>query len=104
MMSLLIPLFGFIKRRILTTIFLTFYFIWWIFCFHFFHSIDEDPRSSCGAANGMLVVLILLVFVIYSIITLTLMLLNKGQKRKDFAIALSLVILPFVIAIIDMKT
>ncbi len=103
-MSKLKPLIEFMKRRTLTTIFLAIYFIWWILCFNLFHRIAEEPRSSCGAANGMLLILIFLVFVIYSIITLTLMLINVDQKRKDFTIAFLLVLFPFIIAVIDIMS
>jgi hypothetical protein len=94
----------FIKRRILTTIFLTLYFLWWTFCFIFFYGVSDNPRSSCGLANGGLIVFLLAVFIIYFTITLVLMLTSKDQKRKDFLIALIFVIVPMLVGIIDILT
>jgi hypothetical protein len=80
------------------------YFTWWAFCFNFFHRVSDNPKSSSGAANGALLMMLLFVFGAYFTITLVLMLTSKDQKRKDFLITFLLVILPMLVGIIDMIT
>lgn len=89
----------YLKRRILTSIALTSYYLIWFYIFWSFHDI-ETPEESCGAANGGLIVLMLLISGLYFIITITLTLTSHGQKRKDFKIAFFLTLIGFFIGYI----
>ncbi|MEO6303408.1 MAG: hypothetical protein ABIP51_09550 [Bacteroidia bacterium] len=91
-----------ITRRVLISVLLIVYFLWWAYGFYFFHNISEDRHRSCGLANAGMLMLMLLAFVAGFVITLVLYLVSKGQARKDFFIALMLVILPIIISCIDM--
>ncbi len=93
-------LFLFAQRRRLTTISLLMYFILWAFCLDFFHKLKNKAIQSCGAANGALLILVMAVFFIYLVTTLVLFIVNKGQNRQDFFIALLLILLPVLIAIL----
>ena len=97
-------LLNFIKRRTLTVISLILYFIVWAFGFSFFHKAYDNPANGCGAANGGLLVLLVLLSGLYISITLVLILACRGQKRKDFLLAFALVLLPILVSIIDVQT
>jgi len=89
-------------RHIKSTIFLGIYALWWTIFFYWFTSGAAEYPNSCGAANGALVMLTLLIAGVCSLTLLILGLTNKGQKRIDYLIFLGLVLSPlfYIIAYI----
>ncbi len=87
------------KRHIKSTIALIIYAIWWSFFFNWFDSGKSDYPASCGAANGALVMLSLLIGGTVSLIFSILILSNSGQKRIDYLIFLGLALSPIVFII-----
>lgn len=94
----------FIKRRYIALISLLPYFALWGLCFSFCHTVAENPRSSCGAANAGMLIMILFAMASTTIIFLVFSLINKGQERRDFITILLLTYLPLLIAVIDLAT
>lgn len=92
---------AFIHRRILATVFLLLYFLWWGWVFKFYHAPHQYPQI-CGAANAGLIGISILLFITYLVAFLMLALINKEQKRRDFSLALCFVVIPVLIAIIDL--
>lgn len=72
------------------------YAFWWIHFFYWFNYGKSVYPNSCGAANGALVVLTLLIVAIYSVTLIVLALTNTGQKRTDYLIFLALVLAPIL--------
>ena len=94
----------FIKRRYIALISLLPYFALWGLCFNFFHLVAENPKSSCGAANGGMLVIMLLAMASTTVIFFVFSLISKGQKRRDFITILFITYLPLLIAVIDLAT
>ncbi len=87
------------KRHITSTVFLFLYALWWVHFFYWFAYDAAKYPNSCGAANGGLIVLSLLVVAGYSLTTFILTLASKGQKRVDYLIFFVLVLLPILYVI-----
>jgi hypothetical protein len=87
---------GLFTRHIKSTILLIAYGLWWTYVFYWFTSGASAYPNSCGAANGGLVILTLLIVAIYTLTGSILTITSKGQRRKDFLIFVGLILSPIV--------
>ncbi len=88
------------KRHIFSTIFLGLYIIWWILFIYWFNSGSSNYPKSCGAANGTLVILTLLIAIIYTFTLFIKIVIAKGQSRWDYIKFLGIILLPAIILIV----
>ena len=84
-------------RHIKSSIFLIFYALWWAYFFHWFTSGAANYPHSCGAANGALVMLTFLLFILFSGTLVVLVITNK--RRADYLVFLLLVQAPILFII-----
>ncbi len=103
-MPLLQTIIAFIRRRILCLLLLIPYFWLWVWSYDFLNYVTEDPQRSCGLANGAVFSLLVTVSGLYLIIGITLLLLSKDQKRKDFMLLVAMVLVPIIKGLIDLFT
>ena len=79
------------KKHKTSTVFLLLYIVWWIFVWRWFSSDSSAYPNSCGAANGGLLMLTILISVIYFIILLIKTAISKEEKRWDYLFFLGIV-------------
>jgi hypothetical protein len=83
-----------------STISLMVYALWWIHLFYWFTSGASANPNSCGAANGGLIMLTLLMVVLGTLILLVFALTSKGERRVDYLIFLVLVLIPVIYVLV----
>ena len=103
-MKFIKPVLAFIRRRIISLIFLGFYIRSWVFCFMFFHSLPTSSALRCGMPDFGMFISIMFLSCIYLITFLVLTLVNKGQSQNEFIVITAIILLPIYIGIIDMLT
>ncbi len=91
-----------INRRIRISISMFFYIAIWIFLFYSVHTIEDEYKDAAFAFGTLSIAGI--TFLPYFITYLSLCFENEGIARKDYLISLTIVILPIIIAFIDIKT
>ena len=90
------------KRHVLFTIFLFLYLFWILFVILWFKTGTSNYPNSCGAANGGLIILTLLVILIYTIVIILKIIFSKTENRIDYLKILGLtIILPILFIIIS---
>jgi len=89
-------------RRTVIALTLLFYFAVWVFLFCAVYSVSDEEAD--GAFAFGLLVISGGSFLIYFITYLTLFFVEKNKGRKDYLIALILILLPILIAVIDYNT
>lgn len=70
------------NKHLLSTILMCFYFLWWLMVCSFFESGSSQRPTSCGAANGALVILSLFLSGIYFV---GLVIRRNKLKKEDVA-------------------
>jgi len=85
------------KRHITSTFFLGLYLVWWILFIYWFKSGYGASPRSCGAANGALVMLSILIIVFYTLLLIIKFLITRGEGRWDYLKFIGLVHLPAII-------
>ena len=72
------------KRHILATMLLGIYVCVWAFSINWFTSDNSKYPNSCGAANGGLLVIDLIVTVVYGLIFFVNIFFQKGDNKLDY--------------------
>lgn len=103
-MPLLHSIIAFVQRRIISLIPLLPYFLLWVWFYDFLNYISEDPSRSCGAANGFAFILLITVSGLYLIAGISMLLLSKDQKRRDFKVIVAVILVPILIGLVDLFT
>jgi hypothetical protein len=84
------------KRNTITTILILPYLYWWYYLIDWFAGHAKYPQS-CGAANGALIILHLLIISVYALIMLINVILRKEESRSDYVKFLLIVIIPAIL-------
>ena len=85
------------KRHILSTIFLTIYFVWWLGFISWFAFGNSNSPNSCGAVNGALVVWTAIIVIVNFLTLLVKILITKGQNRADYMKFIGMVLFPVLL-------
>ena len=72
------------RRHIITSIFIVLYCGCWGYTIHWFTWGNASYPNSCGAANGGLLVIDLIVTVVYGLIFFINILFQKGDNKLDY--------------------
>jgi hypothetical protein len=83
-------------RHIKSTVAMAVYGLWWAFLLNWFTSGSANAPRSCGAANGALVMITLLLMAVFGAVLAVFSILSKGQKRKDYLVLLGLLLAPLL--------
>ena len=85
--------------HIKSTIFLIIYFTWWALFFFWFNSGASDSLESCGAGNGALVMITLIIGSVFALTFSILTITNNGQRRIDYLLFLGMTLFPVILII-----
>jgi hypothetical protein len=92
---------GLFTRHIKSTLLLLGYAGWWIYITYWFVSGAAAYPNSCGAANGALIIITLLISFLYIVPVLIICIVKKGQTQKDFKIFAGIILAPFAYILIS---
>lgn len=84
-------------RHIKSSVFLVIYALFWAYLYYWFSTPTSIYPNSCGAANGGLIILVLLLSTIGSLVMIVLAIMEKGQNRIDYSVFLGLILSPVLL-------
>ena len=83
-------------RHIKSMVAMAIYGLWWAFLLNWFTSGLANAPRSCGAANGALVMLTLLLMAVFGAVLAIFSVMSNGQERKDYLVFLGLLLAPLL--------